>query len=69
MKVGDLVKWRGSVAVVVRENRHYVRDGFVVDEDNLTDGAPLLLRHFSWDILSGDRVVRILRKLPLINPS
>jgi len=69
VKVGDLVKWRGSVAVVVRENRHYVRDGFVVDEDSLTDGAPLLLRHFSWDILSGDRVVRIARKLPLINPS
>ena len=69
MKVGDLVKWRGSVAVVVRENRHYVRDGFVVDEDSLTNGAPLLLRHFSWDILSGDRVVRIARKLPLINPS
>ena len=69
MKVGDLVKRRGSVAVVVRENRHYVRDGFVVDEDSLTDGAPLLLRQFSWDILSGDRVVRIARKLPLINPS
>jgi len=69
VKVGDLVKWRGSVAVVVRENRHYVRDGFVVDEGDLTDGMPLMLRHFSWDILSGDRVVRILRKLPLINPS
>ena len=69
MKVGDLVKWRGSVVIVVKENRHYVRDGFIVDEDSHTDGAPLMLRHFSWDILSGDRVVRILRKLPVANPS
>jgi hypothetical protein len=61
MQVGDLVKWRGSVAVVVKENRHYVKDGFI-------DDAPLL-RHFSWDILSGDRVVRIARRLPLVSPS
>ena len=56
MKVGDLVKWRGTVATIVKEYKRAVPDG-----DWRYDR--------SWDILVGVETIRIKRQLPVVNCS
>lgn len=60
MKVGDLVKWRGTVALIVKEHRRAVPDGN-------PDGDWRYDR--SWDILIDSETIRIKRRLTVVNPS
>ena len=60
MKVGDLVKWHGTVATIVKEYKRAVPDGN-------PDGDWRYDR--SWDILVGAETIRIKRQLPVVNCS
>jgi len=60
VKVGDLVKWRATVATIVKEHKRAVPDGN-------PDGDWRYDR--SWDILVGAETIRVGRRLPIINSS
>ena len=60
MKVGDLVKWRGTTATVVRV---YSRRELSGNPDGDFD---IIL---SYDILCGGKITRTRRRLPVVSPS
>jgi len=60
MKVGDLVKWQGATATVIRVYRRRELSG------NPDGDFDIIL---SYDVLCGDKIIRTRRRLPVISSS
>tara|TARA_R110000824_G_scaffold92217_7_gene223898 strand:+ start:786 stop:968 length:183 start_codon:yes stop_codon:yes gene_type:complete len=60
MKVGDLVKWRGTTVMITKMHSRAVPNG--------TDDGDL--RHDrSWDLLVDGETIRVKRRLPVVSSS